>query len=409
MKNLDCKRDISIIIPLYRGKKYCNRLLYMLQNNCRYHDLYKKCDIEVIFVNDYPEEEIIFTTYYREFEIITIVNEKNAGIHSSRVKGFMHSCGKYIIFFDQDDRITDDWLYEQYENCVERDCDACVCNGWLNRFKLIRTQENKLNNADHYLSIGNVIISPGQVILKKECIPDEWLKNIQKINGADDYLLWIMFLKKGHRFSYNDKNLYYHSPERTNDSIGDENMIKSLKESMRILGKERFLTVDEKEKLTQQIAFRADKLNIERKEKNGDFEKVIPDKSGLKFKKMFFIMYEWMMCKEQGSNIGSFLISRGYSKVAIYGMGYIGQCLYYELLNAGLQIPFAIDRFAVDFEQKVRVIRKEDDFDKADLIIITFTENVEEEIDFLRKKAKCKVMTIDSLLRHLISAEEKYI
>ena len=51
--------DISVIIPVYRGQKYCQRILDMMERNCLFENLYEKCSVEVIFVNDYPEERIV--------------------------------------------------------------------------------------------------------------------------------------------------------------------------------------------------------------------------------------------------------------------------------------------------------------------------------------------------------------
>ena len=47
--------DVSVIIPIYKGNGYIESLLNKIEKN--YQESQK--EIEVIFVNDYPDEEII--------------------------------------------------------------------------------------------------------------------------------------------------------------------------------------------------------------------------------------------------------------------------------------------------------------------------------------------------------------
>jgi len=61
--------DISIIIPLYKGGKYCNNLLQMIQQNSLYKQMYKTCKIEVVFVNDFPDEKIRIEDKDRNFDV----------------------------------------------------------------------------------------------------------------------------------------------------------------------------------------------------------------------------------------------------------------------------------------------------------------------------------------------------
>lgn len=68
--------DISIIIPLYKGQKYCERLLKMVEKNCLYNNLFQECQVEVIFVNDYPDEKIVIEDKYTCFEVKLISHKK---------------------------------------------------------------------------------------------------------------------------------------------------------------------------------------------------------------------------------------------------------------------------------------------------------------------------------------------
>jgi len=62
--------DVSVIIPIYKGNGYIESLLNKIEKN--YQESQK--EIEVIFVNDYPDEEIIINGQY-DFKIEVINNK----------------------------------------------------------------------------------------------------------------------------------------------------------------------------------------------------------------------------------------------------------------------------------------------------------------------------------------------
>lgn len=382
--------DISIIVPLYKGMKYIQNLLEMINRNCLYRSLYKECVVEVIFINDYPEENIELEKYDNSFKMKLIRHESNLGIHATRVTGIKNAAGKYVIMFDQDDFVMDQWLYEQWKKIMETEADFCVCNGWLSRFRVWRSEKDFGENftLDYFLSVGNGICSPGQVIMKRSSIPKEWMENIQNNNGSDDYLLWIMALKKCYTFVVNNKYLYYHNPDRTLDSVDRQKMRLSLNETVGILARTGYLDTIEKKRLESQIK------DI-RCKKNYNCEDI------LKFRTMFLLMHDWMQLRNRGICICEYMKSRGYVKVAIHGMGYIGECLYQEIYNEGMQVAYAIDRSARDIRKKLKIIRLEDEFEKVDLIITTVMGDMTEDIKALERKGRCPVLKFSHILMEL--------
>ena len=61
--------DVSVIIPIYKGNGYIESLLNKIEKN--YQESQK--EIEVIFVNDYTDEEIIVGSQH-DFTIRIIKN-----------------------------------------------------------------------------------------------------------------------------------------------------------------------------------------------------------------------------------------------------------------------------------------------------------------------------------------------
>lgn len=381
--------DISIIIPLYKGARFCNRLLKVIRQNCLYQNFYKSHVIEVIFVNDCPKEKIIIKKQEKEFVIRLILHEKNQGIHAARVTGIKNSRGQFIIMLDQDDLVKDNWLYSQWNRIQETRSDICLCNGWEGRFRLLHESkefEQRIRNDNYFFESGNPIMSPGQAIIKKECLPEEWINNIQRINGTDDFLLWIMMKKQGWNFAVNKECLYYHTSERTKDSVSICHMINSLKEMRQILSKAgNFLSEQNKSDLDQYIKLREDtELSIQnQKERN-----------------MIFIMKTWLDMKNQGMKIAPFLEKHQYLNIAVYGIGNIGESLFYELHNSDIHIDYAIDSSSCvkDFDEELTVLNWRDEFPDVDAVIVTLVVDYDEVIRILKSKLQCPVITIYDLI-----------
>lgn len=402
MSNLKRKsKDITIIIPLYKGNKFCARLLKMIEKNCLYNNLFHKCNVEVIFVNDYPAEQLMFEKRSAVFDIILIRHKHNMGIHASRVDGIRNANGEYIIMLDQDDLITENWLYSQWNKIVFQKADFCVCNGWGGRFKVLWEEKlfkNNINDLNYYFRVGNLICSPGQVIMKRKKIPYQWIANIQKYNGTDDFLLWIMILKSGGRFLINSDLLFYHTPERRFESIDMQGMIVSIKETAQILDNIGFIEKSELILLNKQISVR-EFLNSSASASTQD--SILSDmsivKEYFKFYKMFHVMLNWMKIRNKGLCISDFLRENKYFVIAIYGMGYIGECLYDELYGGDIKVSYGIDRLAIDFNKELPIFKLGDNLAEVDAIVVTVSEGGKELIHRIEKHIFCPVITLTEI------------
>lgn len=229
--------EISVITPIYKGTQYIDGLLSMIQKNS---ELFEDNKIELVLVNDYPTELLdIRESNKLNFKVTVVENPRNLGIQAARINGLKNSSGNYVVFLDQDDKINDDALFSQYSKIGEN--SAIISNGFYednsgNEVKLFKNfkQQNLVNDFSYSFYLGNLIASPGLVLIKKSSIPTVWIDNIMKINGADDWLLWAQFLKNGEQFIINDEFLYTHVNSGSNTSDNDEQMLLSSEEALNI-------------------------------------------------------------------------------------------------------------------------------------------------------------------------------
>ena len=366
--------DISIIIPIYKGNKYIPRLLMMIEQN---HNLLSKtaeCEIELILINDYPLEKLHIPDKAYPFHICVKKNDSNAGIHASRTHGLDLAKGYYVVFLDQDDLISDNYLLSQWKTINNYGYDYLVCNGWWDRFSLLLNENNTkfvLNDIETYLVEGNAIYSPGQVIIRRTAIPTVWKQNVLKENGADDFFLWIAALRLGHTLYYNPERLFFHTPQRTEDSIGIELMMKSVEAANNILYRNGLLSWKESAMLNSQI----------------NKKKSVAKSDAYKNKILSEIWRLWLALERKQVRIIDYLKKNGMSRVAIYGMGEIGQEVLVELEGSDVDVVCCIDkRVKIDYEERITVIKDIESIPEVDIIIVTPVLESDELADSLKRK-----------------------
>lgn len=235
------QKTISVIIPLYNGKKYLPNIMDMLKQNLEEGN--GSFQIELILINDSPNEKINCDDIQdsNEIPVTLLTNQENKGIHYSRVRGLSHASGEYIYFFDQDDRITNNFFASQVRRLRERD-DVVVANGiaeYESYSKLLYRywiMQWTVKSAWFYIKFDSRIISPGQCLIKRNSIPEIWKNNILKQNGADDYFLWLVMLSRGQKFGINREVLYTHKHTAANASANKDSMRRSVEEMLSIIG-----------------------------------------------------------------------------------------------------------------------------------------------------------------------------
>ncbi|WP_290079336.1 glycosyltransferase family 2 protein [Lactobacillus taiwanensis] len=231
------KNDISIITPVYKGNHYLVNLLKYIEESVKNVSGYQ---VEWLLVNDFPEETVDTPrSKIKNLTIRLINNERNLGIQQARINGINHCTGKYILLLDQDDKISSNALKVHLKNIIK--ADVSVTNGYVENedktLKKIFSTKNQLKctaNINYYFYIGDIIVSPGMVMIRKSAIPNIWLEKTLKTNGADDWLLWVLLLAKNKKFTVSFVTTYIHTDTGTNTSKNKDEMWRSTEEALEI-------------------------------------------------------------------------------------------------------------------------------------------------------------------------------
>lgn len=377
---------VSVVIPIYKGNQYIPSIISMLENNWETVNDIKPVKIEIVFVNDYPYENLVIEKeWFKHISWIEVVNKKNQGIHFSRVQGLLKSTGEYILFLDQDDEISSIYMKEQLS--ALGDSDAIICNG-KNASKLIYENPIELNkaiNLKEYTPGYNRIISPGQVLLRRSGIPQEWIENILTRNGADDLFLWMLMFYKKQKIGIHNKVLYWHVISETNTSGNMDEMNNSVIEVAEKLQKLNYITQMEVTRI-QKNRYRLDQYDD------------VPIEKYHKEKKYKDILELWMTLRDRKVKIDSFLLKKNFCKIAIYGGGILGKHLYYELADSKVTVECVLDQNKKIYIPGIKVVIPGEMIEEIDAIIVTpFLEYIP-IMSKLRNFYSCSIISLETIL-----------
>lgn len=185
------KNFISIIIPTYNSSRSILKTLHSVANQS-----YK--DYEIIIVDSYSiDDTIVKIKSLKNKKIRIFFTKKDKGLSYARYFGILKSRGKYIAFLDSDDEWKKNKLMKQIKFMkTHRSVFSCT-NFQLKKnsnIKKISIKKNKILFDD--------LLTERPIALSSVIILKNILLNVAKNNHSDtyaeDYLWWVLVLKKNY-------------------------------------------------------------------------------------------------------------------------------------------------------------------------------------------------------------------
>lgn len=114
------KKEVSVIIPIYNAEETLESILEELQNQ-------SISNAEFILIDDGSTDDSItiikeFIHRVQDYRFI-LLTKKNEGVSSARNLGIEKASGKYLVFVDADDHISNDFLENYLERIKSHDSD----------------------------------------------------------------------------------------------------------------------------------------------------------------------------------------------------------------------------------------------------------------------------------------------
>ena len=194
---------VSVIIPYYKKRNFVKDTVVSVLNQS-----YDSSEILIIY-DDTNLNDLEFLQEISKLDnrIKIINNNKRLGAGLSRNKGIEQSNGKYIAFIDADDTWAPDKLKDQISFMKKNNYQISHTSYFIiNEKKKIIGQRK----ARDLLSINEVLkscdIGLSTVIIERKVIVKTNAK-FPKLVTKEDFVFWLMLLKKNYKFYAYDSNL----------------------------------------------------------------------------------------------------------------------------------------------------------------------------------------------------------
>lgn len=103
-----------------------------------------------------------------------------------------------------------------------------------------------------------------------------------------------------------------------------------------------------------------------------------------KFKKYYLLANQWLILKQEGKDVSSYFEHNNIKKIAIYGMGELGNRLLEDLKFSSVQVVCAIDKKPENIYADVDTVKVGAEIPQVDAVIITAIfdfDNIKNELE----------------------------
>jgi uroporphyrinogen-III synthase len=116
---------------------------------------------------------------------------------------------------------------------------------------------------------------------------------------------------------------------------------------------------------------------------------------------LLIMMCDWMRTKQEGKSLAGYLKEKGYKRVAVYGLSYVGERLLDELRDNGIEVEYAVDQKADPIYFDVEICRPEEDLEEVDAVIVTAITFYDEIKAMLEEKLQCPILSLEDMIQEL--------
>lgn len=125
-------------------------------------------------------------------------------------------------------------------------------------------------------------------------------------------------------------------------------------------------------------------------------------KKSTKYLQLYTLLVQWIETIQNGQGIADWMKKNKYKTVAIYGMYLIGERLYIELTDHGIQSVYGIDKSSRDYLEGIRMYKPFENLPETDVVIVTAISDYENIKRQLQEKVSSPIYSLKEILDEML-------
>lgn len=119
----------------------------------------------------------------------------------------------------------------------------------------------------------------------------------------------------------------------------------------------------------------------------------------IKITEFYDILIRWIALYQENETIAGWMAERGYKRIAVYGMGELGELIYRELVRENLDVRCAIDKNADNLNlKKIKALKPMDDLPELDVVIVSLPRYFEQIRSDLGHITRADIVSIEDII-----------
>ena len=179
--------QVSIIVPIYNTEKYLRRCVDSIINQtCK--------NLQIILVDDGSTDNsgAICDEYARKDDRIKVVHKENGGASSARNRGLDIASGRWVVFIDADDHVTEKYIEQLI---VYGESELVITNYHLNiGDSPLEYQEEKIEDYLQTISHSLIANTPWGKLYDSKIIKTHSIRFDESTRFGEDSLFNLSYL-----------------------------------------------------------------------------------------------------------------------------------------------------------------------------------------------------------------------
>lgn len=201
---------VSVVLPIYNVEQYISQCLDSIIKQ-------KHSNLEILCIDDCSPDnsvEIVKQYMQKDSRIKLIQHNQNKYLGGARNTGIENSTGKYIVFIDTDDMISEDFISSLYKSAELDDADFAYNHNIIFYYEDINLYKQPKGKFSHIKN--NFYTSACLKIYNLNFLITNNIKFVENARYEDNHF-WYLVQSYAKKFTITDKGEYYY--RRNNSSI----------------------------------------------------------------------------------------------------------------------------------------------------------------------------------------------